>query len=154
MKNYQVILSENILSKAKLGEDTTSLRRELYYIRPSSLEIKLNTDELKKMFWINIYKAYVLIIANEPNQKKSILKRKRIKIAHHLLSLDDIEHGILRIHKYNIGLRYLNTLFYSGFIKRLALEKIDYELNLEQTKNLLSYVESKKIDIQHIQSDY
>jgi hypothetical protein len=81
MKNYQIILSENILSKAQIGEDTTSLRRELYYIRPSSLEIKLNTDELKKVFWVNIYKAYILIMADEVNQNKGMLKRKRIKIA-------------------------------------------------------------------------
>jgi hypothetical protein len=150
MKNYQIILSENILSKAQIGEDTTSLRRELYYIRPSSLEIKLNTDELKKVFWVNIYKAYILIMADEVNQNKGMLKRKRIKIAHHLLSLDDIEHGILRIHKYKIGFCYLNNPFYPDFIKRLAIEKIDHELNLLATKSILNSSQSKDIGIQLI----
>jgi Protein of unknown function, DUF547 len=143
MKNYQIILSENILSKAKIGEDTTSLRKELYYIRPSSLEIKLNTDELKKAFWVNIYKAYILIMANEPQQKSSMLKRKRIKIAHNLLSLDDIEHGILRIHKYKIGFCYVNNPFYPSFIKRLSIEKIDYGLSLEQSKSVLANSKNK-----------
>lgn len=150
MKNYQIILSENILSKAMLGEDTTSLRRELYYIRPSSLEIKLNTDELKKIFWINIYKAYILIMADESKQKKGMLKRKRIKIAHHLLSLDDIEHGILRIHKYKIGFCYLNNPFYPDFIKRLAIDKVDYELTLVTTKSILNSSQYKDLGIQLI----
>ncbi len=154
MKNYQIILSEKILSKAKLGEDTTSLRRELYYIRPSSLEIKLNTDELKINFWSNIYKAYVLIIANEPNQKSAVLKLKRIKIAHHLLSLDDIEHGILRIQKYKIGFCYLKNLFYPSFIKRLSVEKIDYGLSLEQTKSILISAPNRSNGIQHLEKNY
>jgi hypothetical protein len=148
MKNYQIILSENILSKAQIGEDTTSLRRELYYIRPSSLEIKLNTDELKKVFWVNIYKAYILIMADEVNQNKGMLKRKRIKIAHHLLSLDDIEHGILRIHKYKIGFCYLNNPFYPAFIKRLAIEKVDHELNLVTIKKMLNSCQNKNLGIQ------
>jgi hypothetical protein len=54
MLNYYIDLSERILTKAKLGEDSTSLRKELYYIRASSLEFKINTDELKKKFWVNI----------------------------------------------------------------------------------------------------
>lgn len=37
MENYQITLSETILSKAHSGEDTSALRRELYYIRRSTL---------------------------------------------------------------------------------------------------------------------
>ncbi|RTY83629.1 hypothetical protein EKL99_03325 [Flavobacterium sp. ZB4P23] len=64
-KNYYAALSEEILSTAKLGKDTTSLRRQLYYIRHTKIEKSLDTDALKKTFWINIYNAFYLIILNE-----------------------------------------------------------------------------------------
>nr|WP_315181583.1 DUF547 domain-containing protein [uncultured Flavobacterium sp.] len=141
MENYQITLSETILSKAHSGEDTSALRRELYYIRRSTLYKKLNTDELKKMFWVNLFNAYVIIISNEPKQKISMFKRKRIKIAQYLLSLDDIQYGILRMHKYKIGFCYINNPFYSSFIKMLAVTKLDY--TIEPQLNRMDYHHKK-----------
>ncbi len=136
MFNYYIDLSERILAKAKLGEDTSALRKELYFTRASNLITKLNTDELKKTFWINIYDAYKLIMTAENKDAKTILKRKRIKFSHYLLSLDDIKYGILKIHKYKIGIYYVNNPFYSSFIKRLAVEKADKKLNQSLNKSL------------------
>jgi hypothetical protein len=137
MENYQITLSENILSRAKLGLDCDSLRKELYYIKPSVLEKNLATDDLKKIFWTNIYNAFVLIIASEPKPKKSILKYKRIKVAFCLFSLDDIEYGILRMYKYKIGSFYFGKPFYSDFIKKLALKEIDYSTHFALDRKVL-----------------
>ena len=50
MLNYYIDLSERILTKVKLEEDSTAHRKELYYISTTSLERKINTDELKKAY--------------------------------------------------------------------------------------------------------
>lgn len=138
MLHHQISLSENILSSAKLGLDCTSLCKELYYMRPSVLEKKLDDDDLKKIFWTNIYNAYFLIIARETVAYKSILKEKRIKVAFNRFSLDDIEFGILRMYKYKMGSFYFNDPFYSRVIKRFALEEIDYDVHLALNRNLLN----------------
>lgn len=137
MLNYYIDLSERILAKAKLQEDTAALRKELYYIRTNILESKINTDDQKKIFWINIYNSYVLIMANEKLQIKKPYKLKRIKFSNFLLSLNDIEYGILRIQQYNIGFYKIYNSFYPAYIKKLALEIKDSTIILHLNKNIL-----------------
>jgi hypothetical protein len=137
MLNYYIELSERILAKAQALTDTATIRKELYYIRRSGFESKINTDELKKMFWINIYNSYVLIMANEKLQVKKIYSLKRIKFSNVILSLNDIEYGILKVQKYNVGFSKMRNLFYPAFIKKLALEKKDNTIVAQLNKNIL-----------------
>lgn len=139
MLNYYIYLSERILELAKLEEDTTPLRKELYYVRVNSLEIKVNTDELKKIFWINIYNAYFLIMTQEQLQNKNLFKLKRIKFSCYLLSLNDIEYGILKLPKYKIGSYTLLDPFYPRFIKKLAVEKSESTISSYLNKSILSH---------------
>jgi len=138
MEHYYIDLSERILTKAKLQEDNASLRKELYYIRTNGLESKINTDELKKIFWINIYNSYVLIMANEKLQSKNPFKLKRIKFSNCLLSLNDIEYGILGLQRYNLGFYKIYNPFYPSYIKKLALKKKDNTIIARLNKNILS----------------
>lgn len=136
-KNYYAALSEEILLSARLGQDTTSLRRQLFYIRHTKIENSLNTDALKKTFWINIYNAFYLIIIKDKKHNGSIYSIKRIKIARSILSLNDIEHGILRKNKFKMGFGYITNPFYSYFIKTLAVSKVDYRIHFAlRTTNL------------------
>nr|WP_315179621.1 DUF547 domain-containing protein [uncultured Flavobacterium sp.] len=153
MKNYYTTLSEEILSLAKSGKDTVTLRRQLFYIRQAKLEKSLNTDDLKKTFWINIYNAFYLINLKETKQGKEIFNLKRIKIARAIFSLNDIEHGILRKYKFRIGFGYITNPFYSDFIKTLAVNKVDYRIhfalrsiNLE--KKTIDYFDCEEIEEQ------
>ena len=119
-------MSEEILSLAKSQRDTIPLRRQLFYIGQAKLEKSLNTDDLKKTFWINIYNAFYLITLKETKLENDIFDLKRIKIARTVFSLNDIEHGILRKYKFRIGYGYIMNPFYSHFIKTLAVNKVDY----------------------------
>jgi hypothetical protein len=124
--------------KTQTREDPALLRRELFYLKQKNIDVNLNTDDLKKAFWINIYNAYVLIIASEPLQDISVFKQKRIKISRYHLSLNDIEYGILRNYRYSIGSIYINSPFYSKFIKAIAIEQLDYNLQFLLNRSALS----------------
>jgi len=129
LKNYYTSLSQEILLIAKSEEDTSLLRRQLFYIRQSKLEKSLETDDLKKTFWINIYNAFYLIISKDTPDHNSICKWKRIKIARSQFSLDDIEHGILRKLKFKLGFGFLTNPFYPNAIKALSVNKLDYRIH-------------------------
>lgn len=129
MKNYYTTLSEEILLIAKSEGDSTLLRRQLFYIRQAKLEKSLDTDDLRKTFWINIYNAFFHIISKDTENREAIFTSKRIKIARSLLSLNDIEHGILRKTKFKMGFGYISNPFYSDFIKTLAVKELDYRIH-------------------------
>lgn len=139
MLNYYIDLSERILAKAKALKDTAAIRKELYYIRISGFESKINNDELKKIFWINIYNSYMLIMANENLQVKKFYKLKRIKFSNTIISLNDIEYGILK-NKYSLGFCKLGNPFYSYDIKKLALEKRDNTITGNLNKKILNHI--------------
>jgi hypothetical protein len=125
MASYYLDLSERILQKAKLGEDFSNLRKELYYIRTENLESGLPTDALKKLFWGNIYNAYFLLLSIERIEDNKIFKIKRIKFFRFLLSLNDIEFGILSTKKINLRFYQFSNPFYPSHIKELAVKKFD-----------------------------
>jgi hypothetical protein len=129
VKNEFITLSDEILALAKAGEDTASLRRQLFFIRQAKLEKSLYADDLKKTFWINIYIAFFLIISKETKDSNRILNIKRIKICRNLISLNDIQHGILRKSRFKIGFGYIPNPFYSTFIKSVAVDKVDYRIH-------------------------
>ena len=130
MVNFPIQLSESILLHAQLGQESSSLRRELYFIKKSKLETYLDTDQLKSIFWVNIYNAYSIIIAGEASQKEAAYKVKRIKVAHNAFSLNDIEYKILRINSRNPIYKFIDNLFCSSYIRKLAVKQIDYSLQI------------------------
>lgn len=125
MANYYLYLSERILQQAKNGEDTTILRKELFYIRTENLESGLPTDALKNLFWGNIYNAYFLIMKSEQVEDDKIFKMKRVKFFRFVLSLNDIEFGILATKKINLRFYQFSNPFYPSYIKELAVKKFD-----------------------------
>lgn len=144
MTNYYINLSERILEKVKLDEDSTALRKELYYMRMSGVESKLNTDELRTLFWVNIYEAYLRIMISENIDYKKIFKLKRIKFSHCLLSLNDVEYGILRKKKFSLLFKNFYNPFYPSFINRLAVENVDNVKQIILDKSILETVTTGK----------
>ncbi len=138
--NYYINLSERLLQMAKLDDDSSSLRQELYFITLAGLTSKVNTDELKVIFWENIYNAYLVIMLKEQIPSKNILKIKRIKISRFVLSLNDVEYGILRKPKFKINFPRLYSPFYPLYIKKLAVKKTDASKDARLDKQILNQI--------------
>tara|TARA_B100000795_G_scaffold96151_1_gene70552 strand:+ start:50864 stop:51562 length:699 start_codon:yes stop_codon:yes gene_type:complete len=131
MNPVQLIkLSEQLLLEVKLQKDSSALQLKLKELELALLENSLINDERKKAFWINIYNAYYQILRIDRKVALTdIYKKKLISIAGKSLSLDDVEHGVLRRyrHKYSLGL-FSNPLS-PKFIKKNAVDILDYRIH-------------------------
>lgn len=128
-----VQLSQQLLLAAKTKEPTDSLVRRLRQIPLSDLETELTTEDNKKAFWINIYNSFTQIILTYNPRKYqhrgSFFATKQISVGGENLSLDDIEHGILRRSKLKWSLGYFRKLFPSSFEKKMRVNKVDYRIH-------------------------
>jgi len=123
-------LSEQLLLQVKLQQPTIEIRTQLKSLDFKNLIDQLKSDEFKKAFWINIYNAYYLILRKEKQLIKPDIYRKKVfQIAGKDLSLDDVEHGILRKYRYKYTLGFLPNLLTKRLIKQLAVDKIDYRIH-------------------------
>lgn len=123
-------ISQQLLLAIKLDKNTLELRNKLNNFSLNQLKTEINSDDLKKTFWINIYNAYFLILKKEFHQTKSEIYRKKLfNIANTKFSLDDVEHGILRKYRYKYSLGFFRNIFYSKIIKTLAVNTIDYRIH-------------------------
>jgi hypothetical protein len=123
-------LSEQLLLHVKMEKDTSLMQLQLEKLDLDFLKNSLINDHKKKAFWINIYNAYFQILRIEKNiVKPAIFKKKCFSIAGNLISLDNIEHGILRRYRYKYSLGLFANLLTSKHIKENAVEKIDYRIH-------------------------
>ena len=124
------LLSEQLLLAVKTKNKTAQLVQQLSQLSKTDLIEALKEDRTKKAFWINLYNAYYQILRQEQNIPKPDIFRKRyIKIASIQLSLDDMEHGILRKFRYKYSLGFFANIFTSPHIKRLAVDNVDYRIH-------------------------
>jgi len=123
-------LSEKLLLVVKMEQPTKALMDELAALSLSQLQNDLTTDSFKKAFWINIYNAYFQILRKELKaEKPKIYRDKLFTIAGHKMSLDDVEHGILRRFRYKYSLGFLPNFFTKRLIKKLAVNQLDYRIH-------------------------
>lgn len=125
-------VSQELLMAAKLEEATDSLIEILKNLPVTSFR-QLSTDSEKKAFWINIYNAFTQILlskdAKKYQKRNSFFGNKQITIAQTKLSLDDIEHGILRHSKIKWSLGYFNKIFPGKFERENRVKKVDYRIH-------------------------
>lgn len=125
-----VALSGKLLYAVKTEAPTDSLEKALAQLSTEDLTITLSNDTARKTFWINIYNAYYQIFASrEKKTKPHIFTDKAIHIGGLELSLDDVEHGILRKYRWKLSLGYLPQFWPGKNIKRLAVTDIDYRIH-------------------------
>jgi hypothetical protein len=97
------------------------------------LECLIN-DKEKKIFWINMYNAFIQIYgkAGLPNFEGKELKFfniKLIEIAGMKLSFNDIEHGILRKSQWVYVLGDIPKWFVSSREKSIRVDELDYRIH-------------------------
>lgn len=148
MKNFYTALSADIVSLAQSNADTSTLRRQLYFVRAEKLEKSLNTDDLKKTFWINMYYTYFLILKKENVAPDQIFTIKRIHIARTEISLHDIEYGIFKKSTLRVGVNYFANPFHSKFVQKMAITEMDYRIHfviqsITQKKLIFDYYDSE-----------
>lgn len=123
-------LSEHLLVSVKKEESYALLLEELSLYPKELLEKELLNDTCKMAFWINIYNSFFQILRNFHNlTQPQIYTLKEMKIAGQKISLDDIEHGILRRYRYKYSLGYFPDPFVSGLIKKWAVSAMDYRIH-------------------------
>ncbi len=129
--DYKLLqISENLLYRVKLEESTLDLETELAGLNKQRLIFGLNNDAAIKTFWVNIYNAWYQILAIRGQKKRpGIFTEKLILIAGIQLSLDDIEHGILRKYRWKYSKGYLPYIFTRKLIRELAVARIDFRIH-------------------------
>ncbi len=154
--NY-IIISQQLLYAVRTKDSSDAFIRVLESANKKNLEQQLQSDADKKAFWLNIYNAFVqkLLTENPGKYKKrnEFFSDKQIGIAHHKLSLDDIEHGLLRRSKIKWSLGYLNKPIVGKFEKSFRLNKLDNRIHFALNCGAkscppIAYYDPEKIDIQ------
>ncbi|MBL4624569.1 MAG: DUF547 domain-containing protein [Flavobacteriales bacterium] len=125
-------ISQQLIKAVKSKKDYIQLVNTLSSISIEELSSRLATDNQKKAFWLNIYNAYnIILLNNDSSVLLNSLSRKRhfstkaISIAGYNLSLDSIEHGMIRNSKVWWSRGYLNKPIVSNFEKLMRIKQLD-----------------------------
>ncbi len=125
--------SQELLYAVRTDEPTDSLEKKLELVSIEELTTQLKTDAERKAFWLNIYNAFTQIsLKKNPDAYKKRNKffgNKFIHIAGHIISLDLVEHGIIRRSKAKYSLGHFNKLFKSKFEKQFRVDRLDYRIH-------------------------
>lgn len=152
-----VLLSQDLLLAVRYDEPTKPYIDSISSINEDSLAAQLTNDNKRKAFWINVYNAFVQMeLKSRPelySNRKKFYSKQFITVAGHLLSLDDIEHGILRRHKSKWSLGYWNTLRRPRFTKRFQVSRVDYRIHFAlncgaKSCPAVAYYTAEEIDTQ------
>ena len=147
-------LAMTLLLLVKTGEPAEEIVAQLAALPPTTLSAALDTDARKKAFWVNCYNAYFQLLATEKHlEKPAIFQDRVLTIAGVALSLDDIEHGILRKHRYKWSLGYLPDPFASRTIRHWAVSERDYRIHFALNCGAkscppIAFYDADKIDAQ------
>lgn len=124
-----VALSQQLLLAVKTDGDSQVLARGLALADESALAAALRTDAERNAFWINVYNAFTQRVLRRTPEKYRDRRRfyaeKQVTVAGKKLSLNDIEHGLLRRSKIVLSLGYLTKWVVGRFERRFRVEAPD-----------------------------
>jgi hypothetical protein len=127
--------SARLLRAARTGETATAAEiwREFADYDSADLAAALSDDDARTAFWLNTYNAAVQDdLREDPARYDSRLRffvSDRVTVAGRRLSLNDIEHGILRRSKSVFGLGYLPRLLQSRFERTHRVTELDARIH-------------------------
>jgi hypothetical protein len=127
VKNTALILiAGDLLRLIREKGDVTPHLVRLKSISLSDLKREIPDDHSKLVFWINMYNAVYLLNSSNPKQ---IFTRNALFFKDFSLSLDDIEHGILRRAKWKYSLGFFPDLMVSSVVRQLMVKKLDERIH-------------------------
>jgi hypothetical protein len=123
-------LSIRLLKRVRREESVEDLEATLAGYDPGTLAGALDTDARRKAFWCNVYNAYAQVLVAE---RRDLYERSRrrffglaaIEVAGWELSLDRIEHRLLRRSQFAWSLGYLTNPFPGEFERSLRVDAVD-----------------------------
>lgn len=102
---------------------------------PASLEAALDTRTRRLAFWINVYNGYAQHFLKQDaslykSDRGAFFGKEQIEIAGASVSMEEIEHGILRRGATIFTLGHLRLLWIrSDFIRRFAVDTVDWRIH-------------------------
>jgi len=122
-------VSFRLLRAVRRGEPAEEYVETIAGLDDSALGSLRDDPDAAKAFWLNLYNAAVQRhLAADPSlygDKRRFFGGKRLTVAGTDLSLDDVEHGLLRGSKWKYGLGYLPRVRPSAFERRHRLDDLD-----------------------------
>ncbi|PZW44166.1 uncharacterized protein DUF547 [Mesonia algae] len=126
-------ISKNFYDAVKSGGNADKYAKQLAELSPEVLKNTLKTDAQKKAFWLNTYNTYVqYLLKDNPDlykDRSAFFKEKRFVIVGEEVSLDILEHGLLRNSRIKASLGYVKDPFPSSFEKDFRVEEIDWRIH-------------------------
>lgn len=124
-----VELSRAYLRAVRTGGDPAGARAALADLDRTSLDSAVDSRETRLAFWLNVYNAAVQdLLGHDPSlfeDRRSFFGAERLTVAGRDLSLDDVEHGLLRRSRLKLGLGYVPDPFPDAFERRFRVEERD-----------------------------
>jgi len=122
-----ISFSQDLLYAARTNSDTEAFLDTLANIKLDYLAQQLQTDSQKLAFWLNLYNGLTQIILKHDSSLAGtrFYSKDLIELGKTRMSLDIIEHGILRRFQVKYGFGYLSSWFPSKFEKMFALKNPD-----------------------------
>lgn len=107
--------------------------KKLAAIPEAKLITHLDSQDKAKAFWVNAYNTFAQYLLKQDgsrfDDRNEFFSDELITIAGERLSLDDIEHGIIRRSKNKYSMGYVNKIYVGDFEKKFRLEKTDYRIH-------------------------
>ncbi|MBL4656758.1 MAG: DUF547 domain-containing protein [Flavobacteriales bacterium] len=119
--------SQDMLYAAKTDGETAAYLDTLANVNLEYLAEELNTDSRKLAFWLNAYNSLTQIILKEDTSlaETRFYSQDLIIMGKTSISLDVIEHGILRKSQLKYGFGYLSNWFASDFEKIFSIDTVE-----------------------------
>lgn len=120
---------EYLRQSRRRSDAAGALELKLSVLDRGRLRAALDDDARRLAFWIDIYNAVVLrqphLDLDDWIGRLRFFRRPLLSVAGAALSLDDIEHGILRRSRWSLGLGYVTHPRPSAFEREFRVERVD-----------------------------
>lgn len=125
------VLAERLLRAVRGGDEVEAARvgAALAALAPDALAGDLPDDRARVATWLNVYNAAAQrLVARDPAgdlRRSRLFGRPAVTVAGTALSLDAIEHGLLRRSRWKLGLGWLGNPAPGSFERRFRVGRVD-----------------------------